>query len=73
MGLVKPKWKWHSVCIAEVGAADGPSQTLPWKEIVMKAIWLLMLLMVMGVGVVGCEIDGDADDDGARLEVDVGD
>jgi len=40
-------------------------------EHAMKAIWLVMLLMVMGVGVVGCEIDGDADDDGARLEVDV--
>jgi|GEM_PF-3016355 len=39
----------------------------------MKAIWLAMLVMVMGVAVVGCKVDGDVDDDGAKLEVEVGD
>lgn len=36
----------------------------------MKAIWLAMLLVSMGVGVVGCEMDGDVDDDGASIKVD---
>jgi hypothetical protein len=40
----------------------------------MKALWLAMLLMVLGVGgVVGCETDGEIDDDGAELKVDVDD
>ena len=37
----------------------------------MSKLWIAMLLMVMGVGVVGCEVDGDVDDDGADLKVDV--
>lgn len=39
----------------------------------MKAMWLAMLLMVMGVGVLGCEADGDVNDDGARFEIEVDD
>ncbi len=39
----------------------------------MKAVWLAMLLLVMGVGIIGCKADGDVDDDGAKFEVEVGD
>lgn len=36
----------------------------------MNKLWIAMLLMVFGVGVIGCEVDGDIDDDGAKLEID---
>ena len=38
--------------------------------------WLTILLlggMLFAAGPIGCEIDADADDDGAKLEVDVDD
>jgi hypothetical protein len=37
--------------------------------------WLIMLLLSLFTvgGMVGCEIDADADDDGGRLEVDIDD
>ena len=36
--------------------------------------WLLMLMLAAsGAAMVGCEIEGKADDDGAKLEVDVDD
>lgn len=33
--------------------------------------WMLLLLGLFTFGAVGCEVDGDVDDDGAKLEVDV--
>lgn len=39
----------------------------------MSKLWIAMLLMVFGVGVIGCETDGEIDDDGASLKVDVDD
>jgi hypothetical protein len=33
--------------------------------------WKLMLVALLFAPVVGCEVDGDADDDGASLKVDV--
>lgn len=72
---------WYCVCTVELGAAGCPLRLLnecgvsPAREMecAMKAIWLAMLVMVMGVAVVGCKVDGDVDDDGAKLEVEVGD
>jgi hypothetical protein len=43
------------------------------KENAMKALWLAMLLTVVGVGVVGCEADGEIDADDGELKVDVDD
>ena len=39
------------------------------------ARWMLMALLGLAafVGVVGCEVDADADDDGGKLKVDVDD
>ena len=35
------------------------------------AKWLLTLMFaVFAVGAIGCEVDGDVDDDGAKLEID---
>jgi len=40
----------------------------------MKRWWMLLMLLVLGVGMVGgCEVEGDADDDGGSLKVDVDD
>ena len=36
--------------------------------------WLMLLMLgLASLGSTGCEIDADADDDGAKLEVDVDD
>jgi hypothetical protein len=35
--------------------------------------WKLLLIAMLFTPVIGCEIDADADDDGAKLEVDVDD
>jgi hypothetical protein len=39
----------------------------------MSKLWIALLLMVFGVGVIGCEVDGDLDGDGGKLEVDIDD
>jgi hypothetical protein len=33
----------------------------------------MLVFAVFAVGTIGCEVDGRADDDGAKLEVDVDD
>ena len=38
-----------------------------------KYLMMLMMLLSLGAMNVGCEADGDIDDDGAKLEVDVDD
>lgn len=35
--------------------------------------WMLLLLGLLSLGAVGCEIEGDVDDDNGKLEVDVDD
>ena len=39
----------------------------------MKKWWMLFLALALFAPMVGCEIDADADDDGAKLEIDVDD
>jgi hypothetical protein len=54
---------WHRLC-----------SLFRAKENAMTRFFILLLLglFTMG-GVVGCEVDGDVDDDGAKLEIDVDD
>lgn len=42
-------------------------------EVLMKRWWILLLTLGLFAPIMGCEIDADADDDDARLEVDVDD
>lgn len=53
--------------------AIGDIQQGNRKEIFMKRLIMLMMLGLFTFAAVGCEIDGKADDDGAKLEVDVDD
>jgi hypothetical protein len=43
------------------------------KEVVMKWFYLFIVLGAFASPMIGCEINGDVDDDGAKLEVDVDD